>query len=323
MARELLYTLLISIIIAYILNPLVNYLEKIKIKRIIGVILVYLALGGIITLVIYIVIPNMFNELKVLINDLPLYFKEINNTFNKAYNIYINNINNLPEEFQSIKEGVDQNIFKIQEFIINMVTGFTSLVFSIFSKIISIILIPVLTFYFLKDKDYFKKKITLLIPKKYRNEVISVSREINKVLGSFVRGQLIVATFIGIATSIGLFFLKVKFSIVIGMLAGIFSIIPYFGPIIGIVPAILFALLDTPIKVAWVILLFIGIQQFEGDILSPKIVGNSVGLHPVTVMVSLLIGGSIMGMLGMLLAVPIVAVLRIVINSVVDRISRI
>lgn len=319
--KELLYTVFISLILAYLLNPLVNLLEKRKIKRTYGVLLVYIIGIAVITLLVITIVPNMVNELKILVEDLPIYFNDLNDLFNKYYNIYAENMNNLPSEFTSIKDSIDQNISKIQGVMINSIKMVTTLIFSVLTKIISIILIPVLTFYFIKDKEYFKKKIILLIPKAFRNDIIHISRQINDVLSSFIRGQLIVATFIGIATSLGLLFLKIKFGVIIGLLAGIFSIIPYFGPIIGIVPAVLFALLDKPIKILWVIILFTLIQQFEGDILSPKIVGNSVGLHPITVMISLLVGGSLMGMLGLLLAVPIVAILKIIVNSIIERIS--
>lgn len=319
--KELLYTVFISLILAYLLNPLVNLLEKRKIKRTYGVLLVYIIVIAVITLLVITIVPNMVNEFKILGEDLPIYFNDLNDLFNKYYNIYTENMNNLPSEFTSIKDSIDQNISKIQGVMVNSIKMVTTLIFSLLTKIISIILIPVLTFYFIKDKEYFKKKIILLIPKAFRNDIIHISRQINDVLSSFIRGQLIVATFIGIATSLGLLFLKIKFGVIIGLLAGIFSIIPYFGPIIGIVPAVLFALLDKPIKILWVVILFTFIQQFEGDILSPKIVGNSVGLHPITVMISLLIGGSLMGMLGLLLAVPIVAILKIIVNSIIERIS--
>lgn len=319
--KELLYTVFISLILAYLLNPLVNLLEKRKIKRTYGVLLVYIIGIAVITLLVITIVPNMVNELKILGEDLPIYFNDLNNLFNKYYNIYTENMNNLPSEFTSIKDSIDQNISKIQGVMINSIKMVTTLIFSLLTKIISIILIPVLTFYFIKDKEYFKKKIILLIPKAFRNDIIHISRQINDVLSSFIRGQLIVATFIGIATSLGLLFLKIKFGVIIGLIAGIFSIIPYFGPIIGIVPAVLFALLDKPIKILWVVILFTLIQQFEGDILSPKIVGNSVGLHPITVMISLLVGGSLMGMLGLLLAVPIVAILKIIVNSIIERIT--
>lgn len=319
--RELIYTIVISIILAYVLNPFVNYLEKRKIQRLYGVIIVYLILFSFIVVLSYIIIPNMFKELRILSNDLPKYFNEINAFSNKVYEFYNNNINNLPEEFSMIKENIDANISKVQTLIESILAKLTSALFNIFTKIISLILIPVFTFYFVKDKEYYKKSLIFLIPRKYRDEVVIIFRKINSVLGNFIRGQLIVASFIGIATWIGLLILKIRFSLVIGILAGIFSIIPYFGPIIGIIPALLFALIDKPIKVLWVIILFILIQQFEGDILSPKIVGKSVGLHPVTVMISLIIGGSILGIIGMLLAVPIVATLKIITNSVIDRMS--
>ena len=126
----------------------------------------------------------------------------------------------------------------------------------------------------------------------------------------------------GVSTTIALALLKINFAFIIGMLAGLADIIPYFGPVIGIIPAVFFAILESPIKALWVIIIFTIIQQVENDIITPKVVGESVGIHPVTVMLSLIIGGRFFGILGMVLAIPVVAILKIIYSHFVESRSK-
>lgn len=312
----------LSIGFAYLLNPLVNSLEKRKIPRTLGVLLVYLILISIILVISFSIFPKLTSELKKLIDVLPNFFNNAYKFFNELYIKYSKNIENLPPEFQSINEVVKSNLDKIQITIINSLKNFTNSIMVIFSKAFSFILIPILTFYFLKDKDYFKKNTILLIPKAFRYDALYVFREIDVILGKFIRGQLIVAAFVGAATTIGLLILGIDFALIIGIIAGIANIIPYFGPIIGIIPALVFALMESPIKAIWVIVLFVTVQQIESGIISPKIVGESVGLHPVIVIFSLLLAGSYFGIWGLLLAVPVAAVLKIIANFAINKLIR-
>lgn len=313
---------ILAIGLSYLLNPLVNSLEKRRIPRTLGVLLVYLILIGFILVISFSIFPKLTSEFKKLIDILPNFFNNAYRFFNELYIKYSKNIENLPPELQSINEVVKSNLDKIQITIINSLKSFTNSIMQVFSKIFSLILIPILTFYFLKDKDYFKKKIILFIPKRNRHDVLCVFREIDVILGKFIRGQLIVAAFVGIATTIGLLILGIDFALIIGIIAGIANIIPYFGPIIGIIPALIFALMESPLKALWVIILFVIIQQVESGIISPKIVGESVGLHPVIVIFSLLLGGSYFGIWGLLLAVPVAAVFKIVINFIINKLIK-
>ena len=183
-------------------------------------------------------------------------------------------------------------------------------------------MIPILTFYFLKDKDYFKNKLYITIPKNKRKEIKELSLEIDRALSQFIRGRLILALFVGVATTIFLFILRVDFALVIGILTGIADIIPYFGPFIGFLPAVFFAYLNSPIKALWVALLFVGIQWAGNNILAPKIIGESIGMHPVTVLLALIIGGGAFGVVGMIFSIPVVAVLRIIFGYILVKVRR-
>ena len=311
-----------SVIFAYLINPIVNILEKKSISRFWGVLIIYISFIAIISIISFVFVPNIIREFKNLIVDLPEYINGIYDYINKFYLKYAKNIDNLPPIFQGIKDALIDNIGNIENSIINSIRKITDSMFSLFSRIITFVTIPILTFYFLKDKDYFKRKVFLAIPKQYRKDTVKIAKEIDRALSEFIRGRLIVAVFVGVSTTLALLLLRVNFAFLIGMLAGIADIIPYFGPVIGIIPAVFFALLESPIRALWVIIIFIIIQQVENDIITPKIIGESMGLHPVTVILSLIVGGGLFKIIGMLLAVPAIAVFKIIFTFLVDKLNR-
>ncbi|MBS4540045.1 AI-2E family transporter [Clostridium sp. D2Q-11] len=319
--REIIFTIFISIIIAYVINPLVNILEDKKVNRVYGVLLVYLVILGTIYLMSVLIFPAIFNEIKNLVNLLPKYSNNVSNFVNDLYNDYYKNIKDLPFGLDEVKGSIEENITKVQNILIDGIKGSMDFIISFFSKAINIFLIPIIAFYLVKDKDYFKKNIEMTIPKKSRSEIINLSRKIDYSLGNFVRGQFIIALFVGTFTAIGLLVLGVNYALTIGLISGVMNIIPYFGPIIGGAIAMLFALLESPLKAVWVLILFIIIQQLEGNILQPKIMGDKVGLHPVIIIIALLIGGNLMGILGMLLAIPVTTTLKIVLSHILQKTS--
>ena len=154
----------------------------------------------------------------------------------------------------------------------------------------------------------------LILPKKHRSKAILLFRDIDNAFGKFIRGQIIVASFIGILTTTALSIIDVKYAVFLGLFAGIANVIPYFGPIIGLVPTIIFALFDSPGKALYASGAFVLIQQIESGILTPKIIGESVGVHPVYVILSLFIGGKLMGIAGMILAVPVLVAIKLTVR---------
>jgi len=183
------------------------------------------------------------------------------------------------------------------------------------SNIVNIVLGLILAFYILKDLEYFRElygKTTKALMKEQKNEKLNnLFEDINSILSHFIRGQLLAALIVGILSSIGLSIIRLDFAILIGMTAGIANIIPYFGPILGSVPAVIVGLLSgNPIKALLAIIVLVAVQQIDGTLISPRIVGSSVGLHPVFVMLAIIIGGAYLGLLGMLIAVPIAAIIK-------------
>ncbi len=182
-------------------------------------------------------------------------------------------------------------------------------------NLVNLVLGFVIAVYLLKDQDFFlnlwDKTLDVLLQPHAESQFREILSDIHKILSNFFRGQLIDGLIIGILSSITLFIIGVEFSIFIGMFAGLANIIPYFGPIIGMIPAVAICLLNGEIfKAVLSVIILLVIQQIDGAIISPRIVGNSVGLHPVFVLLSVVIGGRYFGIIGMLLAVPFAAILK-------------
>ncbi len=319
---EILAPFIGAIILAYLLNPLVKYLSKKGIKRLWGVLIIYLSISFIIFVLSVTIIPKMSREVKGLVDVIPEFSNGAYHFLHNAYLKFNKNLENLPPEFDGVRNLLQLNLNRVQHFVMDILTVVTDTLLAVFSKVFSIILIPILAFYFLKDAEEFKKSIILFIPSGIRKKALQMAKDFDEVLGGFIRGQMIVAFIVGILTTVVLLILKVNFAVLVGMVAGIANIIPYFGPVIGIVPGVFFALMDSPMKALWVIIAFTVIQQFESAILSPKIVGKSVGVHPVWIILSLFIGGKLFGLVGLLIAVPVAGMIKVVGKHFIDYIVR-
>lgn len=302
---------IIAVIISYLLNPVVGAIEKKGIKRIICVLIVYLVFILVILFFALVIVPILVKDIGILVENLPKYSDRLQSYIKHFQDGYIKS--NLPQGF---KDMMDDNITKLQGLILAQLQGIANSIIKIFSKLFYIVIIPIITFYLLKDAGYFKNQMILLIPKSKRTRAIILFRDIDNVFGKFIRGQIIVATFVGIMTTTALVLIKVKYAVVLGIFAGVSNIIPYFGPIMGIIPTVVFAMLDSPTKAIYAALAFIAIQQVESGILTPKVIGESVGIHPVYVMLSLIIGGKLFGIAGMVIAVPALAAIKLTLRHI-------
>lgn len=316
------YTVVFSIILAYIFNPLVNKLEKKGLKRMYAVLLIYLIILGALFILAFLVIPRSSREIRRLVVNLPIYFENISTFIDNLYRKYYSTLGDLPPMFQGLENVVVQNIAKIENVIMGTLTSFVSGTIGAFSKIISLILTPILTLYFLVDKDYFINRVKKAIPKKYKRDVLMLANKIDKSLTLFVRGRLIMALSVGIATTMALLIMGVDFAIVIGFITGVADVIPYIGPLLGFLPAVLFAYASSPIKAVWVIAFFLLIQWLENNVLGPKILGETIGLHPLVVLLSIIVGGAIFGVMGMIFSVPVVGIVIILSSFIKDKLKK-
>ncbi|MEG6585610.1 AI-2E family transporter [Dendrosporobacter sp. 1207_IL3150] len=311
--RSGLYPFIIGLFLAYLLNPIVCYLEKTKgIRRIWAIVLVYFILFSILIGGGSQFIPLLVHELENFGNELPQMANKVEELIQLIQNQYQNS--GLP---LSMRIALDQAVIKIetemQVFVAEVAQGIVNML----SHIIGLAISPVLAFYLLHDWYAIKEELLSILPGRWRPEVISTFKDINKVLSGVIRGQILIAVIVGILVSIGLYLLDLRYALLIGLLAGILDIIPYFGAVIGAAPAVAMALLYSPLLALKVSVLFLLVHQLEGTIIQPKILGESVGLHPISVIFFVFIGGELGGLLGMLIGVPLAAIAKVLIRHLI------
>lgn len=305
------FSIFVSILMAYLLNPLVNKLEKRKIPRYLGTAMVYLGLVLIFVGLGFLVLPSLTKQISDFISNLP-------QIVNQTIDWLVRTLNNLGVKNDTIYNEIERfGTSFLQEYSSTLLNSSTNLVGALsgsLNKIISLILIPIITYFLLVDKEKIFKLVKENFPSKYYKEASGLYLEINLAMSAFVRGRILMAVFVGIATMIFLFAIGVEFAFVIGMITMIGDIIPYIGPFLGFLPAIIFALIESPIKALWVGAMFLFIQWAENNILAPKLLGKSTGIHPLVILISIIIGGGMFGIWGMILSVPFVSLVIIFFN---------
>lgn len=326
--------LIIGLILAYLLSPLVdaidrNIMDKIffklptnpvklekrlKTRRMVSIIITFLLIMAAICAIIYafavlIVGQLVFTSLQSMIDSIFNYFMKYEGVIREWANVLpqSNLEERLPEVVNTLVNWFSNNFST--DAIMKFVT-------KLGGSIVNIILGIVVSIYLIKDRDFFKriwrKTLHITLSQKSNAIVTETLGDINLVLSKFLRGQLLDALIIAVLSSIGLTLIDLDFAVFIGCFAGMANVIPYFGPVIGMVPAAIIGLLTGGISqgVLAVIILF-AIQQIDSSIIYPKVVGTSIGLHPVFVLVSVTLGGYYGGIIGMLLAVPIAAIVKV------------
>ena len=205
---------------------------------------------------------------------------------------------------------------KALQFSSKLVWGSISNLFNIILMIAKMVIIPVVMFYLLRDFDSINKKLLGLVPARFQEKTKDVVLEIDQVLSRFVRGQLMVAGLMGVMYSAGLFLCDTPMSLSLGMMAGLVNLVPYLGLILGLVPSALLTYIHTQewLPVMGVAGVFAFAQAMEGMLITPRVVGDNIGLHPVAVIFAVLLGGELFGITGMILGVPGVAVLNVLLS---------
>ncbi|MBN2072970.1 MAG: AI-2E family transporter, partial [Actinobacteria bacterium] len=260
-------------------------------------------------------IPTIIDQFRIFIEKFPSYLENLNHTIESFYekNALISSIENLtgkeiiaPDMSAITRYFV--NRFNLEE--INLLQGATVFTRSIINIVLYLIVGPLLGVYILMDIDRLRGVFIRVLPGKFRMQVSTILDRINMVAGRYIRGQILVSIIVGILCTIVLLALKVDFAILLGFIAGILNLVPLLGPIIGAIPAALAALFISPLKALLVILLFIAVQQIDNYVITPNVMKYQVRLHPGIIIFSLIAGGALFGMWGLLLAVPTVAIVQ-------------
>jgi len=318
---------LFSLVLAYILNPTVRLLERRGIPRAWAVLIIYI-LGFI--LGILVIIPVTFtiaaegNELAQRLSQLDMrqiagdYHASLQSLYEKyAATPWISDWVNGSVDAEKIRELAAKAFLGAKDMTVSLSQKLFNLLMSAFSGVMDLFLIPLLTFYMLVDLDLLWQRFILVVPPMYRDSTLRITGDIDRLLSSFLRGQLICAFAFAILTTLGLWISGLPFSFLLGPIAGIGNMIPYLGGLVTIVLAAIVALATTGASAATALsLLKAGIalaviQGIDGFVVQPRVMEENLGMHPLTIMLALVIGGSVFGFLGMLLAIPTTCILMI------------
>jgi len=305
---------LLAFALSYLMNPVVTYLEKRGAPRGLGTLVIYVGFTLAVALLFLYLVPRFLVQLERLAEILPQQVESIQSQIAGFYKRFTRV--SVPEP---IKGAIDNGIERAEQTLAGFVEGTLGSIPRFLPKLSLLILVPVLAFYLTMDFPELKMWLLSWIPDRWRSDIVGLMIEMDNSLGSFIRGQLLVSAVVGILIATGLSVIGVDFALLIGLIAGIFNIVPYFGPVIGAVPAVVFALLKSPLSAVYVVILFVVVNQVESSIISPKILGEHVGLHPVTVIFSIVSGGYLFGFPGVILAVPVSSIVKVTLRYIHNK----
>jgi predicted PurR-regulated permease PerM len=294
----------IAAFISYLLHPVVETLHENYLPRWLAVLIIYTLFFGSIGVALYNGIPAVIHQLRDLTENAP--------SFANQYREWINEIQDKTSTWPvAFQERIDSSIVAVENMLDHALTRAVNLGMGIINSALLFAIIPFIAFYMLKDYEKIKKAVWYITPKKWRGEGILFLRDVDKSLGSYIRGQLLVCVIIGTISALSFWFIGLRYPLLLGLIVGVTNIIPYFGPVIGAVPAVIIAATMSVKMILFVVIIIAVLQFLEGNILSPFIVGKSLHMHPLLIMFALLTGGEIGGILGLILAVPILSILKV------------
>lgn len=318
---------LIAFIAAYICDPIIDWMEKKGLSRTIGISILTVVICLAFVLFWLIAIPMFAAEITRMTSDIPRYFGQFKNTIipwvEGTFNVSIPaNYDDWMGQLSAHEDTIKAYVEKLSEPLWGIVSrAFASLTGMIMS-LLGIIVIPVAWFYLLKDIDPLKERLSEFVPLRYRESTSGFLKEVNDAVSNFLQGQVIVCGILAVLYIIGLeFIVGVPLGFLIGLFAGFASFVPYLGLIMGIVPALVLAFLEFGdwLHPLGVVLTFVIAQALEGTVITPKIVGDKLGLHPVTVIFGILIWGELLGFVGILIAVPATAIFQVALRHLIKK----
>lgn len=315
--KTVILPIILSGILFYLFNPLVNFLEKRKVKRIYSIILLYLLIIGLIVLIVSLVIPVIQTQIRELIRNIPSFYDGIVNQI--QYWLGGDVSKQIQHTFSINPNDLVQNLSEKGSSIINQTfTGIGGFLGALTETVLSIVTVPFILFYLLKDGAKLPNFIMKFIPVTLRSQTGKVMSEMNHQISSYIRGQIIVSVCIGILLYIGYQIIGLDYSLILAIMASCTSIVPYLGPAIAITPALIVALVTSPFMLLKMVIVWTIVQLIEGKLISPQIMGKSLKVHPITIIFVILTAGKLFGVIGILLAVPGYAVLKVIVTHLFD-----
>ncbi|WP_374118916.1 AI-2E family transporter [Clostridium sp. OS1-26] len=313
-AAKILSPFILAFIIAYMLNPIMVFLEKkLNLKRGQSILVTYAFIVGVIVVFSMVLLPKIFSSVMEIIQNIPAFTSE-------AYKwMYNHNTSTMINSSEFIKNNAGTLVQKFSSFTSNWLNIVLSKTISFTSSLVNILFGLIISIYILSDKEKFKsiaKNMTCITFKeKYSSYIIDFFKNVNNMISLYIGTKAIDSLIIGVICFIGLILFKSPYALLISIIVTITNMIPYFGPFIGMIPPFIINLFYDPKRAVWILIFLVLLQQFDAWFLEPKLVGDKVGLSPFLIIFGITVGGSLFGVWGMILASPIMAVLKIYIGT--------
>ncbi len=302
---------IVGAVMAYLLSPVVTWLEKKGLLRRGAVAVIFIWITVLLALILFFLLPKLYIELGKLAIVLPERFQVIYDYVQNAKDYYSQA--GLPNE---VSELLDEELMEGQALLISWLENIIKNLPGLLASLGLMILSPILAIYFLIDWKKITNGVIKLAPGKMRGEWYRFLQEIDYIIQRYIQGNIIDAFIVGFLIGVGVKLIGMEYSLIIGVICGITNLIPYFGPVLGSIPSVLLALSKSPLMAIKVVLIIFIVQQIDGNIINPRLMSNKVGLHPLWVVFALLAGGELGGLLGMLVAIPLAAVVRIIFRDI-------
>ena len=306
---------LVAALLSYLGDPLADRLESRGLPRTAAVVIVFVLLLAMLALVLLLLVPAVGNEIEVLVNKLPFYLEWLQTNvgpwLQKTFGVEA-----LLLDSATLKSALQEHWSQFGGIAKSIVAWLSQSGMALAALLANLVLIPVVTFYLLRDWDSLIEKMHGLLPRKWEPTVVKLAKESDEVLGAFLRGQVLVMLVLAFIYSMGLWWVGLELALIIGLVAGLVSFVPYLGFIIGILLASVAAIMqfhDPSILLLVAAVFAIG-QALEGMLLTPLLVGDKIGLHPVAVIFAVMAGGTLFGFVGVLLALPVAAIVMVMLR---------
>lgn len=299
--KDVLVILLFAIIIASAISPFANWLDSKGFPRLLGVLLLFLSILGLMILFFSMIIPYVSTEINQLTVALPKLLQNLSST--------LENVQSSSPKFLDFLSEIQNGLDGLSSYLQQSAQSVVGMVINIFGGIMSFIAIIIISFYLSVTKKGIESFLGSVVPEKYEGYVVNLWKRSEIKVGQWLQGQVLLSFIVGLVVYVGLSLMGIKFALVLGILAMVLEVVPMIGPVLSAIPAVFFAFLQTPTLGLWVILFYIIMQQFENHVLVPIVFGKTIGLNPVVVVIALLIGSQLAGVLGAILAVPVATII--------------
>ncbi|WP_028596043.1 AI-2E family transporter [Paenibacillus assamensis] len=298
----------LAMIIAYVLNPIVSLLNDRKVPRTIAVLLIYAVFVFSVTIILMNAIPMLLTQLEELNQQMP--------QLNAKAERFMNGLSQSSLMPPTLRTGMNEWMFMLEQRMSKGITHFIDNIGATINMLFVALIVPFLIFYILKDFDVFERTVVAYVPRSHRKHFVMMFKDIDAALGSYIRGQFLVCVIIGVLAYIGYWLIGMPYALLLALMVAIFNIIPYLGPYFGAAPALIVASTISFKMMLMVILVNTACQILEGNVISPQVVGRTLHMHPLSIIFALLVGGEIAGVVGLILAVPFFAALKVVLQHV-------